>query len=143
MNNIAKQHINRFYIISALALIWNILGVIAYLGQVYMPQEVKQALPPAEQAYYANAPDWVTGVFAIAVFAGVLGCIALLIRKHIAILLLFLSLLAVLIQFVYNTLVQTDMKVTAVKLVWPALIIVIAVFLVWFAKDSKTKGYIS
>ena len=143
MNNKTKQNTSRFYIISVLALIWNILGVIAYLGQVYMPQEVKQALPPAEQAYYANVPSWVTGAFAIAVFAGALGCIALLLKKKIAISLLFISLIAVLVQFVYNTIIQTDMEVTVAKLVWPVLIIAIAIFLVWFSKDSKTKGYIS
>jgi len=143
MNDKTKQNTSRFYIISVLALIWNILGVIAYLGQVYMPQEVKQALPPAEQAYYANVPSWVTGAFAIAVFAGALGCIALLLKNKIAISLLFISLIAVLVQFVYNALIQTDMEVTVVKLVWPVLIIAIAIFLVWFSKDSKTKGYIS
>ncbi|MDX1828049.1 MAG: hypothetical protein R3342_00755 [Lutibacter sp.] len=143
MNNKTKQNTSRFYIISVLALIWNILGVIAYLGQVYMPQEIKQALPPAEQSYYANVPSWVTGAFAIAVFAGALGCIALLLKKKIAISLLFISLIAVLVQFVYNTIIQTDMEVTVAKLVWPVLIIAIAIFLVWFSKDSKTKGYIS
>lgn len=143
MNDKIKQNTSRFYIISVLALIWNILGVIAYLGQVYMPQEVKQALSPTEQAYYANVPSWVTGAFAIAVFAGALGCIALLLKKKIAISLLFISLIAVLVQFVYNTIIQTDMEITVTKLVWPVLIIAIAIFLVWFSKDSKTKGYIS
>jgi len=143
MSTSAKPNLNRFYIISAIALIWNILGVIAYLGQVYMSQEIKEALPTAEQAYYANMPNWVTGVFAIAVFSGVLGCIFLLLRKNIAIYLLSISLVAVIAQFIYNTLIQTDMEVTMLKMIWPALIILIAVFLVWFAKNSKTNGYIS
>lgn len=80
-----------------------------------MTPKIKQALPAAEQAYYANVLIWVTGAFAFAVFAGTLGCIALLFRKHIAILLLYISLLAVLVQFVYNTLIQTDMKVLLKK----------------------------
>ena len=143
MNNKIKQNTSRFTIISVLALIWNILGVIAYLGQVYMPQEVKQALPSAEQAYYANVPSWVTGAFAIAVFAGALGCIALLLKKKIAISLLYISLIAILVQFVYNAIIQTDMKVTVAKLSWSVLIIAIAIFLVWFSKNSKSKGYIS
>ena len=143
MNNKKNKSTIRFYIISVLALIWNIFGVIAYLSQVYMPQEVKQTLPPAQQAYYANVPSWVTGAFAIAVFAGTLGCIALLLKKKIATSILFVSLIAVLVQFVYNTIIQTAMEVTVTKLVWPVLIIATAVFLVWFSKDSKTKGYIS
>lgn len=34
-----------FWIISAVALLWNIMGVIAYLGQAYMTEEVLKALP--------------------------------------------------------------------------------------------------
>jgi uncharacterized membrane protein len=81
--------------------------------------------------------------FAIAVFAGALGCITLLLRKNIAYYLLSISLIAVLVQFVYNTFIQKDMEVTMLKMIWPILIILIAVFLVWFAKNSKSKGYFS
>ncbi|MBK5208544.1 MAG: hypothetical protein JJE44_03440 [Flavobacteriaceae bacterium] len=55
-------------VISAVALLWNIFGVVAYLGQAYMIDEVLTALPEADQVYYNNVPVWVTGAFAVAVF---------------------------------------------------------------------------
>jgi hypothetical protein len=139
----AKQHLNRFYIISALALIWNILGVIAYLGQVYMSTEIKNMLPPAEQAYYANSPAWVTGAFAIAVFSGTFGSLLLLFKKKLALFLFWLSTLAIIVQFIYNFLIQKDMVISAVHYIWPIIVFGISMFLIWFAKTSLKNGYIS
>ena len=73
-----------FWIIAVIALIWNLMGVMAYLGQAYMTDETKALLPEAEKALYNNVPIWVTAAFAIAVFGGVLASIALLMRKQIA-----------------------------------------------------------
>ena len=38
-----------FWVISILALIWNVMGVMAYLGQVYITDEVLASLPEAAQ----------------------------------------------------------------------------------------------
>ena len=73
-----------FWIIAVIALIWNLMGVMAYLGQAYMTDEAKALLTEAEKALYDNVPIWVTAAFAIAVFGGVLASIALLMRKQIA-----------------------------------------------------------
>ena len=70
-----------FWIVSVVALIWNGMGVMAYLGQAYMSDDALAALPEAEQALYANVPAWATAAFAIAVWGGLLGCLALLLRK--------------------------------------------------------------
>ena len=71
-----------FWIISGLALVWNLLGVANYLMSVTMDPEVLAALPEAEQALYADIPAWVTSAFAIAVFSGTLASLALLLRKR-------------------------------------------------------------
>ena len=119
------------------------MGVVAYVGQAYMTEEVKAALPEAEQAYYSNLPAWVTAAFAISVFAGFLGCIAMLLRKKLATLLLNLSLITVFIQFVYNFFLQKDMEVSGANLIMPAIVIIIASFLVWYSKKSVVNGWIS
>lgn len=132
-----------FWIISVLALLWNIMGVIAYLGQAYMTDEILKALPEADQSYYQNVPAWVTGVFAIAVFAGVFGCLGLLMRKKWATILLIISLIAVIAQFTYNMFFQTYMEVSGNKMIMPIVIIIVAVFLVWFSRKSEKEGWIS
>lgn len=107
-----------------------------------MTEEVLAALPKADQVYYNNVPAWVTGAFAVAVFAGVFACVGLLMRKKWAIILFIVSLIAVIAQFIYNFFIQTFMEVSGIKMIWPLVIIVIAVFLVWFSKKSENEGWI-
>lgn len=132
-----------FWIISVVALLWNIMGVVAYLGQAYMTDEVLKALPETDQAYYNNVPAWVTGVFAIAVFAGVFGCIALLMRKKWATILFVISLIAVIAQFIYNVIIQNFVEVSGEKIIWPILVLIIAILLVLFSRKATKEGWIS
>ena len=87
-----------FRITGFLALIWNLLGVSAYIMQVRMTEADLAALPEAQQMLYETTPAWATGAFATAVFAGALGCLLLVMRKGLAIPVLIVSLLAVLVQ---------------------------------------------
>ncbi len=134
-----------FWVIGILALIWNLLGVFAYLAEAYMSDEILSALPAEQQALYAERPAWVTAAFAIAVFAGALGCIAMLIRKKLAASLFILSLLAVIAQQIYAFFLSNTMEVMggASAMGMPIMIIVVAIFLVWYARRATTKGWLS
>jgi hypothetical protein len=132
-----------FWIISVLALLWNIMGVAAYLGQAYMTDEVLKALSEGEQAYYENVPAWVTAAFAIAVFAGAFGCVGLLMRKKWATILFVISIIAVIAQSTYNLIIQKFMEVPLQHMIWSIVVIVIAIFLVWFSSNATKKGWIS
>ncbi|WP_299436816.1 hypothetical protein [uncultured Aquimarina sp.] len=132
-----------FWIIGIIALIWNIMGVMAYLGQAYMTEEILNAMTEADQNFYNNQPAWVTAVFAIAVFSGLLGCVALLLKKKLAILLFAISFLAVIAQQVYNFVIQDFIELTGQRLYMPILVIVICAFLLWFSRFSKSKNWIS
>lgn len=143
MNDSANKPTTAFWIISVFALLWNIMGVVAYLGQAYMTEEVLKALPEGEQAYYNNAPAWVTAAFAIAVFAGVFGCIGLLMRKKWATILFVISLISVIAQFTYNFLIQTDMEVKTIHMIWSFVVIIIAILLIFLSRKSAKEGWIS
>lgn len=132
-----------FWIISVVALLWNIMGVVAYLGQAYMTEEVLKALPQADQEYYNNLPAWVTAVFAIAVFAGVFGSVALLMRKKWATILFIISLIAVIAQFIYNIFIQSFVELSGVKIVWPIVVLVIAILLIFLSRKATKEGWIS
>ncbi|NNC37387.1 MAG: hypothetical protein EX271_13230 [Acidimicrobiales bacterium] len=125
-----------FWIVSGIALIWNLLGVGAYLMQVMDPEAAMETMTAAEKAATLALPGWYTVVFAIAVFAGAIGCLGLLLRKKWAFMLLVLSLVAVVVQQLYlrfSTEIDT--------LTWMYLMIpIISVFLVWFAKHMTKKG---
>jgi hypothetical protein len=140
MENSNKKTTNWFWIISIVALIWNIMGVAAYLGQAYMTDEVLATLPEQDQLYYANVPPFITGAFAIAVFSGFIGCVLLLFRKKLANYLLIVSFIAVIIQSVYNFFIQKYMVVDLKQTAWTLVIILIALFLVWYSnKLTKEK----
>tara|TARA_R110001583_G_scaffold85392_1_gene223761 strand:+ start:2699 stop:3130 length:432 start_codon:yes stop_codon:yes gene_type:complete len=143
MTNYTNKPTTIFWVIGIIALLWNISGVGAYLAQAYMSDEALVLLPEAEQAYHRGVPGWVTAAFAIAVFAGLIGCITLLLKKKIASLLFVISFVAVIIQFVYNFYVQDFMEVSGTTIAMPILIIIIALFLIWYSKDCEKKGIIS
>lgn len=142
MSNTNKPNIV-FWVIGIAALLWNILGVGAYLAQAYMPEEALTLLSEGEQNYYTNYPSWATASFAIGVFGGLLGCIALLMRKKITIILFTLSLLGVLGQQVYNFFIQEDVELGAVAMIGPIFIIIVAFFLMWYSKAQKANGILS
>jgi len=128
-----------FWIVSVLALLWNGVGVMAYLARAYATDEMIAALPEEQQAeFLVEYPAWYTAAFAIAVFAGVLGCITLLLRKKIAYELFFLSALGAIIQHAY-----LFMNVDMPSIVMPVMVIVVCLFLIWFSKNAITKNWIS
>ena len=68
-----------FWVIGAVALIWNVLGSINYIVQ--MNADSLSAYRELERAIIEGRPAWATGAFAIAVFGGALGSVLLLLRK--------------------------------------------------------------
>jgi hypothetical protein len=122
-------------IVAALGLIWNLFGVYAYLQTVGV-------LGGGDASMSAAAmPAWVTGAFAIAVFGGALGCLALLLLKRLSTWLLLVSLLAVLAQDLWAYVLRTGGA--AESPVLPLLVNLIAILLVWLAYHADKKGWLS
>lgn len=133
-----------FWIVSGVALLWNLMGVAAYLAHVSLTAEDFAAMPEAERLLYTDAPAWVTGAYAIAVFAGLLGCLGLLLRKAWAMPVFVVSLVAVVLQFGYALLVQDTIAVMGASIVvMPILVILIAAYLVWFAQRHRQAGVLN
>jgi hypothetical protein len=131
-----------FWVVATVAVVWNLLGVMSYVMEVTMSEEALAALPEGQQALYAAQPAWVTGAFAIAVFAGLAGSILLAMRKSLAIPVFMLSLVAVIGQMVYAFLLSNTLEVMGPgSAILPSAIIVIAAALVWFSTRAKVKGW--
>ncbi|AEH02283.1 MULTISPECIES: hypothetical protein [unclassified Lacinutrix] len=126
-----------FWIITIVALIWNILGVGAYFAQIGMTAEMMAELPQDMQDLYANLPSWYMIAYAVAVFGGALGCIALLLRKKWAYFLLLLSAIAAVIQMSYLA-----FGIKMANAMTP-MIIIVSIGLVWFSKYATKKGWLS
>ena len=133
-----------FYWISGVALVWNLMGMSAYVAQVTMTPEAMNALPEAERMLYENVPSWATSAFAIAVTAGTLGCVLLLMRKALAMPVLIASLLGVLAQNFNSFVLMDSMSVLgAVAVIFAAAVTIIGAYLIWFTNDSKKNGWLN
>ena len=134
-----------FWFIGVIALIWNGMGVNAYLQQAFKTEASTAGLNADQIALLDGIPAWMTALFAIAVFGGIFGSIALLMRKKIAASLLIVSFLAAAIQQLYWLFGTNVTKVFSEKMPYlmPIMIIVFAAFLVWYSKDQKGKGVLS
>ncbi len=92
--------------IGAVALIWNVMGVINFFAQ--MNPDMLAAYRESERAIIEGRPAWATGAFAIAVFGGALGCLLLLLRKSAACYLFIASLLGVIVTMIHTLGVGID-----------------------------------
>lgn len=130
-----------FWIAGAVALVWNALGVLAYLQQVSMSAEDFAAMPPVQQDLLATQPSWVMAAFAIAVFGGFAASIALLMRKRVAVRLFLVSLLAVIVQFSSYFVIDGYMEfISGQGWAMPVLIAVFALGFLLFSRHAEKKG---
>jgi hypothetical protein len=133
-----------FWIVGALAVVWNLIGVMSYLMTVTMSPETLDAMSEAERNLYTEIPAWATAAYAIAVFSGVLGSIALLLRKSWAVPLFVVSLVAILVQMGHAFFASAMLEVQgATAAVLPLLIMAIAAYLLWFARSARTRGWLA
>ena len=133
-----------FWVVSVIALLWNLMGVAAYLGDAYTSVEQLEQMTQAQRELFEGRPAWVTAAFAIAVFAGAIGSIALLIRKKWAKPVLTLSLIAAIAQFIYNTFMTNTIEVMGNQaIIFPILVLGIGLYLIFFAKKGIQNGWLS
>jgi len=87
-----------FVAIAVVALLWNLLGCIAFVADLRLSPEDIARMPEAQQTLYNSRPAWAVASTALAVFGGVLGCIGLLMRKRWALPVFIASLVGILVQ---------------------------------------------
>lgn len=126
-----------FWVVAIIAILWYAFGVYNYLMQAFLTKEQVTELSNVDQLFYDDLPAWYVSAFAIAVFAGLVAAISLLIRKRWAYILFIVSFLAVGIQQFY---VLTEINPRDILLSLSA--IVIAVFLVWFSKRAAARKWL-
>ena len=97
-----------FFALSGFGLIWNALGVAAFLGQITMDLST---LPEAERLFFEQRPTWATAGFGIAVVSGVLGCLALLLRRSWAFPMLALCIAGILAQSFHSIALTNSIEV--------------------------------
>src|SRR3954463_10689485 len=122
-----------YWVISSIALVWMLFGVVAWLMDLLMPGAALEQMDPAQRQLYATRPQWLFVVYAIAIFSGVIGALGLLMRRSWGQAAFWVSLAAVIVQFGYTFVVMDAVSVLgpARALPFPIVIFLIGVFLVW------------
>ena len=134
---------SNFWIISGAALVWNLIGLVFYVGQVTMSPEALAKLTESQQEFFAATPSWATAAFAIAVNAGALGSLFLLLRKSWAVPMFVLSLLAIIVQDVDAFVMRDAFSIVGVNgIIIPSMVFVIAIAILLYSRTTKARGWL-
>jgi hypothetical protein len=125
--------------VSGLGLVWNLLGVAAFVVQ--MTSDLT-TLPEPERLFYESRPAWATAAFGVAVASGVLGCLALLLRKSWAAPMLILCLAGIVVQVFHSIALTNGIEVFGPQgLILPVAIFAVAAALTVVARMADRRGW--
>ena len=129
--------------VAIIALIWNILGLLAFAGQLLITPEVLAQLPEAEQALYKDIPAWATAAFGVAVIGGTLASVLLLMKNGLAAPIYLASLAGVIVQDIHAFLMTDVIAVKgATSVIMPAVVLIVSVMLFMLAKKGKDEEWL-
>ena len=144
MENSSSKVTTWFKVVAIIAILWKIMGLLSFIAHVFISDEALALLPENEAALYSQYPLWTDIVFAIAVFGGLFGSIALLMKKKVAKSLLLLSLLAIVIQMSHSLFLTDSVAVYGnMSYLMPVLLVVVGIGLVWLADYAGKKEWLS
>jgi len=133
-----------FWIVGAAALVWNLIGLVFYIGHVTITPEALAAMPQAQQDFFTETPTWATAAFALGVNAGVLGSLFLLLRKAWAVPMFVLSLVALIAQDIDAFVLRDGFSVVGVNgIIIPSMVFVIAIALLFYARSVKEQRWLT
>ncbi len=130
-----------FWIISVVGLLWNLLGVAAFINDVFFLDPA--TLDEMQRGFYEGRPNWAMAAYGAAVIGGALGCLALLLRRSWALPMLIICLVGIVLQNVHALALGDAIEVFGPQgLVLPLMVFVVAVLLAWFAHYAGQRGWL-
>lgn len=132
-----------FWIIAGLALLWNLVGVSAFIADAATGEDAIAAMDDAQRALYEARPSWLFVVYAVAVLTGLAGSIALLARRAVAAPLFAVSFGAIIVQMAYVLFAMGAIDLLGpAAAVFPAILVVIGAGLWRFSLRAKKSALI-
>ncbi len=129
-----------YYIIAGVFLVWNIIGLLFYYQQMTLTPEAIASMGPEIAAFMEATPMWANAGYAIAVNAGVVASILLLLRNSWALYLYVLSFLGVLIQDL-DAFVLRDVAGVFGNFAYylPSIVIIICIAEIWYTRSVANR----
>ena len=132
-----------YWLIAALALLWNLLGCLFFGIEIFAQEAAIQSMTDPQKEWARSIPSWIYFVYGLAVTTGVAGSIGLFLRKSWTIPLFRICLAAVIVQMVYTMVIGGGLQVMGPSgAVMPSLVIVIAAALLWFSWFARNRGWL-
>lgn len=133
-----------FLVIAIIMVIWNLMGVSAFIMDAMMTEEAIAALPDAERELYGKFPLWTKIAYFLAVFGGTLGAIGLVAKKKWAKPVLIISLIGVVVQMFHSLFIAGSMEVYGPgSLAMPIMVVLFSILQVWMANHGIKKGWLN
>lgn len=134
-----------FWIIGGVFLLWNFFGLMIYYDQVTMsPDVLADNFNAAQQAFIENMPLWATSAYAIAVTAGVIASLLLLVRNALAMPIFIVSFAGVLVQDAHSFILSDGLAVWGSSALYlPTLVVVLCIVEIWYSHRCKAQGWLT
>lgn len=141
----SEQPTTTFWVLAALFLLWNLVGLMFYYMQVTMsPEVLAENFDEVQQAFLNDTPVWATSAYAIAVTAGVLAGALMLLRRSVAVTLFIVSFVAVLVQDFDAFVLRNGLDVWGQSgLYLPSFIVIVGIAEIWYTRLAKSKGWLA
>lgn len=133
-----------FWIVTLLLVAWNGFGVYLFIQETRLGADAMGPASAADHAAYAALPGWYFYVYAVAIFAAMLGALALLLKERRSVTLFVISFVAMLITFGYYFVVTHPAARHSAGEAYgmPAFVVAVALFSIWFSRLAARRGWI-
>ena len=130
------------WIIGFLALLWNAFGCYDYLMIVTANAAYLGAMPGDQIAYMNGLPSWLTALWAVGVWGGLVGSVLMLMRSRYSVWAFGLSLVGAVVGIGYQMLLTArpaSMSQGMMGMI-EYVVIIVAAFLLWYSWSEEKKG---
>ena len=131
-----------FVPVAVLALLWNLLGCFFIAQDVMLTPEDVAKLPPDMQAVNAGRELWMVIGSVVAVVAGALGSLGLVLKRRWATPLFVLSLAGLIAQDLGFVLIARTTPIPMAGWILQGVVFVVAIALLLFARKAATAGWL-
>lgn len=109
-----------------------------------MSEAALAALPEAQRQLIENTPAWAYFLYAVAVFAGTLGSVLLILKKASAVPVFLVSLLAIIMQMSHWIFLTPMLDVYGPTGIYmPVTVVAIGAILLWYSNRCKSAGILA
>lgn len=142
---VAEPTPKHLWIVGIVSLLWGLMGAMDYLMTQTKNESYMSQFTPEQLEFFYGFPVWVDASWAIAVWGGVLGSVALLLRKGCAEHVFLASIVAMVATMIHNFGLSNGMEVMGdpFALIFTGVIFVVSILLFLYARAMRSRGVLT